>query len=90
MHLLIQRAGQVVAQIIEAEFVIGAVRHIAGVNLFTQKWRLLVLNGANRDAKKAQRGRIPGGVARRKIIVHGNDVHAAPTESVEVARQRSH
>ena len=64
-------------EIVEAEFVIGAVSDVGGVGVFALPVVHLVLNAADGETKKAINLAHPLGVAPREIIVDGDDMHAA-------------
>ena len=78
----------VVAQIVEAEFVVGAVGYVGGVGVAA----LLVVQIVHDYADASGRGRVelahPLGVAFGQIIVDGDDVNAAPAECIEIDRKR--
>ena len=89
LDLVVDRARQVVAQVIEAELVVGAVDDVPGIDLLAQRRSHLALDRAHRHTQQAQRRRIPRGVARGEVVVDGDDVHALVGQRVEVAGQRS-
>ena len=74
--LLFARGHAVVAQIIEAELGVGAVGDVAVVLLAADTGRLVVQNAADRQAEELIDRAHPFAVARRQVIVHGDDVHA--------------
>src|SRR3984893_13121232 len=68
----------VVAEIVEAKFVVravGNVRVIGGTALLVVQ---VVHDNANAQAQRAIQRTHPLGVAARQIIVHGNNVYAPP------------
>ncbi len=86
-HVL-QPVLHVVAQIVEAELVVGAVGDVAVVFLLA----LLVVEPVHDDADGQPEELVdlahPLGVALGEVVVDGDDVHAAAGERVEIDRQR--
>ncbi len=86
-HVL-QPVLHVVAQIVEAELVVGAVGDVAGVG----RLALLVVQAVHDDADGEAEEPVdlahPFGVAPGQIVVDGDDVHALAGERVEIDRQR--
>jgi hypothetical protein len=82
-HVL-QPVLHVVAQIVEAELVVGAVSDVAGIG----RLALLVVEPMHDDADRQAEEIInlphPLGVALGEIIVDGHHMHAAAAERVEV------
>ena len=78
----------VVAQIIEAELVIGAVGDIAVVVFLTLLVVEPVHDHADGEAEETVDLAHPFGVALGQIVVDGDHVHAAPGHGVEVDRER--
>ena len=80
----------VVAQVVEAEFVVGAVGHVGGVGglLF------LALHAGHVDAHGEPEEGVdlphPFGVAARQVVVDGDHVHALAGQRVQIHRQRGH
>ena len=87
-HIL-QPVLHVVAQIIEAEFVVGAVGDVVGIGLLA----LLVVHAMDDDAcgqaEEAVDLAHPLAVALGEIVVDGDDMHAASGECIEIDRQAS-
>jgi len=80
----------VVAQIIEAEFVVGAVRDIRCIrSLFAVVIHLRQID-AGRQAEPAVQPSHAGSVTLRQIVVDGNDVHALAGQAIQVRRQSRH
>ena len=84
---LVLRPGHVVAQVVEAELVVGAVGDVALV-------RRAVLDGgpvgqdhADGQAEELVHPAHPGGVALGQVVVDRDHVHALAGERVEVGRQ---
>ena len=89
LHHILEPVLHIVAQIIEAELVIGAVGDVAVVSLLA----LLVVDTVHDDAggqtEEAVNLRHPFGVALGEIVVDGDDMDTAPGESIEIDRQPS-
>ncbi len=84
------RRAHVVAQIVEAELVVGAVSDIASVGLLTLGPFHAGLNGADRQTQPhVQRGH-PFHVAAGQIVVHRDDVHPLAFQRVKIGGQRGH
>ena len=88
LHHVFEPVLHIVAQIVEAELVIGAVGDVAVVLLLA----LLVVEAVHDDADGEAEEFVdlphPFGVALGEIIVDGDDVDAAAGERVEIDRQR--
>ncbi len=83
LHAIRQIVLHVVAQVIETELVVravGDVRTIGGAPLLVVQ---IVDDDADTEAQGAKERAHPFRVAARQIVVDGDDVHAAPGESVE-------
>ena len=80
----------VVAQIIEAELVVGAVGHIAVVGLLALLIVQPVHNHPDLEPKKAVDLSHPFGVALGQVIVHRYDVHAASGQRIKIDGERRH
>ena len=78
----------VVAQIVEAELVIGAVGDVAVVGLLAFGVVEPVHDGAGGESEEAVDLAHPFGVSLGEIVVDGDHVHAAPGEGIEIDRQR--
>ena len=85
---LAERVAHVVAQIVEAELVVGAVGDVAGVGLAAL--RVVQARHDHADAQPEQivDGAHPAGVAAGEVVVDGDDVHALALEGVEVGGER--
>ncbi len=89
LHLLGPAHGHVVAEVVEAELVVGAVGDVAGV------LGPLVLgvvgprdDQADRETEAAVHAAHPLRVSGGQVVVHGDDVDAVAGEGVEVDGQR--
>ena len=78
----------VVPQVIEAEFVVRAVRDVRAVRVAPLLVIQTVLNDANTQAEKLVKPAHPLRVAPRQVIVDGNDVNALAFECVQICRKR--
>ena len=78
----------VVAEVVEAELVVGAVGDVAAVGDLALLIVEVVLNHADRHAEEAVDAAHPFRVAAREVVVHGDDVNALAGERVEVGGQR--
>jgi hypothetical protein len=86
LHPLLGREGHVVAQVVEAEFVVGAVGDVAGVGV-----ALLVAHArqvaADGQAEELEQRAVGLGVTAGQIVVHRHHVHATAGQGVQVSRQ---
>jgi hypothetical protein len=80
----------VVAQVVETEFVVGAVGDVRPVGLQALCVGEPVQDGAHRHAQKVEDLAHPLGVALGQVVVDRDDVHAAAGQGVEIGRQRGH
>ncbi len=78
----------VVAQVVEAELVVGAVGDVGGVGVAALRVGKVVDDDADGEAEEAVDLAHPLGVALGEVVVDGDDVDAAAGEGVEVAGQR--
>ena len=87
LHLFLAAHGHaVVAQVIEAEFGVGAVGDVAVVLLAPHGGGLVAQDAADGQAQKPIDRPHPFAVARRQIIVDGDDMDAAAGQGVEINR----
>ena len=86
-HLLL-RPRHVVAQVVEAELVVGAVRDIGVVGLATLGRGHVGEDHADLEPEEAVDPAHPLRVALGEVVVDGDDVDALAREGVEVGRQR--
>ena len=80
----------VVAQIVEAELVVGAVGDVAVVGLLALLVVQPVHDHPDRKPEEIVDLPHPFGVALGQVIVHRHHVHAAPGQRVEIDRQGRH
>ena len=88
LNTLLGAGNHVVAQIIETELGVGAVRDVGLVGWALQLERHVVLEQTDGHAQVLIDAAHPLGVALGKVIVDSNDVHALAGNSVEIAGQR--
>ncbi len=88
LHHFLEPVLHVVAKVVEAQFVVGAVGDVAIVLLLAQLVVEVVDDDAHRQAQELVDLAHPFGVALGQIIVDGDDVDAAAGERVEVDRKR--
>ena len=87
LHAVLDAELHVVAQVIEAEFVVGAVGDIGGVGFLALLVVQVVHDHAHAQAQELVEPAHPFGVALGQVIVDRDHVHALAFERVEVARQ---
>ncbi len=84
-------ARHVVAQVVEAELVVGAVRDVRRVGRPLDGGVVDVgTDAADRQAEPTVDPSHPLGVAGGEVFVDGHHVHASSVEGVEVGRERGH
>jgi hypothetical protein len=79
---------EIVAQVVEAEFVVGAVGDVAAISRALFFRRLAALDHADRQAEEAVHRTHPVRVALRQVLVHRDHVHALGGQCVQVGRER--
>ena len=99
VHLVDDRVGEaalrtvgepereIVAQVVEAEFVVGAVGDVAGIRRALLVGRLAALDHADRQAEEAVDRAHPVRVALGQVLVDRDHVHALGGQRVQVGRQ---
>ena len=88
LNTLLGAGNHVVAQIIETELGVGAVRDVGLVGWALQLERHVVLQQTDGHAQILVDATHPLGVALGQVVVDGDDVHALTGDSVEIAGQR--
>ena len=78
---------EIVAQIVEAELVVGAVGDVRGVGALALALGQAVDDHAHLEAEEAIDTAHPLGVARGEVVVDGDQVHALAGERVQIDRQ---
>ncbi|MCY1505062.1 hypothetical protein D9M68_392570 [compost metagenome] len=87
LELLVQAEGHVVAQVVEAVFVVGAVGDVGGVGGALLFRRLEGGDDAYAQAKEFVQRTHPVGVTAGQVVVHRDHVHALAGQGVEVHGQ---
>ena len=87
LHHVLEPVLHVVAQIVEAELVVGAVGDVAVVGALALLVVEAVHDDADREAEEFVDLPHPLGVALGEIVVDGDDVDAAAGERVEIDRE---
>ena len=87
LDALLQAPGHVVAQVVEAELVVGAVGHVRVVLLAPFLRRHLGEDHAHLEAEEVVNPPHPFGVALGQVVVDRDHVHAVARERVEVGGQ---
>ncbi len=77
----------VVAQVVEAELVVGSVGDVRGVALLALRLGEIVEDHADGEAQEAVDLTHPLGVEAGQVVVHGDDVNTVSGERVQVGRQ---
>ncbi|MEI2787357.1 MAG: hypothetical protein V9E93_00585 [Steroidobacteraceae bacterium] len=88
LHAVFDAECQVVAQVVEAEFVVGAVRDVGTVGRALLVRHQAGLDHADAHAEEVIDRRHPVGVALREVFVDRDDVRALAGQRVQVGRQR--
>ncbi len=88
LHHVLEPVFHIVAQIVEAELVVGAVGDVAVVLLLALGIVEAVDDDADREPEEFVDLPHPLGVALGEIVVDGDDVDAAAGERVEIDRER--
>ena len=88
LHVVREVELHVVAQVVEAELVVGAVGDVARVGDLAFLVVQVVLDDADRHAEEAVDAAHPLRVAAGQVVVDRDDVDALALERVEVGRQR--
>ena len=89
LHHVLDRVRHVVAQVVEAELVVGAVGDVGGVGDPALVGRHLRQDHADVEAEEAVHAAHPLGVALGQVVVDRDDVHALAGERVEVGGQHT-
>ena len=89
LHQVVQRVRHVVAQVVEAELVVGAVGDVGVVGDAALVGRHLGEDHADVQAEEAVHPAHPLAVAFGQVVVDGDDVHALAGQRVEVGGQHT-
>ena len=87
LHHIAFPDDHIVAQVIEAHFVVGAVGHVAGVGLPALGVVHVVDDDANAHAHEAENVAHPFALKLGQIVVDGDDMDALPGQGVQVGGQ---
>ena len=87
---LVEPEIHVIAQIIEAELVIGAIGHVGRISRVTFRLVQPMNDAPDREPEEFIDLAHPGGVALRQVIIDRYDVHALARQGIEIDRQRGH
>ena len=88
LHPMLQRHYHVVAQVVEAELVVGTVGDVAQVRRAAlRRARLGIVEAADREAEVRVDVSHPLGIASSQVRVHGHQVRALPRQRIQVQRQ---
>ena len=90
LHVVRELELHVVAQVVEAELVVGAVGDVAGVGDLPLGVVQVVLDDADRHAEEAVDPAHPLRVAAGQVVVDGDDVDALACERIQVGGQGRH
>mmetsp|Transcript_96804 Transcript_96804/g.273781 ORF Transcript_96804/g.273781 Transcript_96804/m.273781 type:complete len:205 (-) Transcript_96804:161-775(-) len=82
--------AHLVPQVVEAEFAIGHIGHVAAVGPLLHVAGHLALHDAHRQPQEPQRLPHPLGVAAREVVVHGDHVYALPGQRVQERGEDGH
>ncbi len=88
LDLVLDGAGHVVAQVVEAVFVVRAVRDVRRICLAATLGGDPVDHDPDRKAERGVEESHPRAVAPGEVVVHGDDVHAFSGQRIEVHGQR--
>ncbi|MPM11241.1 hypothetical protein SDC9_57580 [bioreactor metagenome] len=83
----VQGEGHVVAQVVEAELVVGPVGDVAAVGAAALLRIHVRQNGADRQTEPVVHPAHPLGIAPGEVVVHGDDMDTLAGQRVEVHRQ---
>ena len=84
LHHVLELELHVVAEVVEAELVVGAVGHVARVRGLALVVEQVVLDAAHRQPQEPVDLAHPVRVAPGEVVVHGDDVHAPAGQGVQV------
>jgi hypothetical protein len=90
LHAVAGFEHHVVAQVIETEFVVGAVGDVGGISLLLQVMRHLRQVHAGGQAEPAVQAIHPFGVALGQVIVDRHHMHALAGQRIQIGGQRGH
>ncbi len=89
LHQLVERVGHIVAQVVEAELVVGAVGDVGVVGLAAFRRRHLRQDHAHLQPQEAVHAAHPLRVTFGQVVVDGHDVRALTGQRVQVRGQHT-
>ena len=87
LHAILQIELHVVAQVVEAELVVGAVGDVGGIGFTALVVIQIVNDDADAQAEEGIELAHPLRVALGQVVVDRNHVHAAPADRVQIYRE---
>ena len=90
LHLVLLVQREVVAQVVEAEFVVGAVGDVGGISLAFLGRCLSSLDHTDPQTEKFIDRPHPVGIALGQVLVDGDDMHTLAGQRIQVGRQGRH
>ena len=90
LHAILDLELHVVAQIVEAEFVVRAVGNVGGIRGAALVVVEIVNDHADGQPQKFVNLAHPLGIALGQVVVHRHHVHAVAGERIQIAGQRGH
>ncbi len=90
LHAFFNIEHHIVAQVVEAEFIIGTVGDVSCICRLLFVVRHLRQVDAGSEAEEAVQAAHPFGIALRQIVIDGNHMHALAGQAVQICRQRRH
>jgi len=90
LHAILQMERQIVAEVVEAEFVVGPVGDVAPVSGALLLLGLRVFDHADFEAEKTEHGRHPVRVALREVFIDRDHMDALAGQRVQVRRECRH
>jgi hypothetical protein len=90
LRAILQAELHVVAEVVEAEFVVGAVSDVGAVSVLAFAVVEIVDDHAHAQSQGFVEAAHPLGIAFGQVIVHRDHVHAPAFQRVEIGRQGGH
>ena len=90
LNIRLQLELHVVAQIVEAELVVGAVGDVGGVGLLPVTVHHVVLDAGDGEAERLVQAPHPVGVALGEVVVYGDDVNPFAGQGVQTGGKSGH
>ena len=88
LHDVVERYGHVVAEVVEAELGVGAVRDVVLVRPLADVERHHVLDEADGHPEPLEDAAVPFGVTLGQVVVHGHEVDTGRRQRVQIQRGR--